>query len=140
MILDVVMPRMAGRMPMSRCVRQAVIFVDLHDGYSAEMVQSRFVKQKVCEELGAVVIQKPYNVEGLGRKVREYWIRAERVGAAVQGGGGESGFKLDFIHFPDALGRALRFRSRRGPRRWCAAVMFAGKQFGGGGGTVAARA
>jgi hypothetical protein len=36
------------------------------------MIQSRFVTQdQLIDEWGAVVIQKPYSVEGLGRKVRE---------------------------------------------------------------------
>jgi DNA-binding NtrC family response regulator len=44
----------------------------LMTGYSTETVQSRFVKRnKSTEESGAVVLQKPYSVEGLGRKVRE---------------------------------------------------------------------
>ena len=44
----------------------------LMTGYSSETVQSRFVKQNnLMEELGATVLQKPYNVEGLGRRVRE---------------------------------------------------------------------
>jgi hypothetical protein len=37
-------------------------------GHSFEKVQSRIVKQN---EWAQVVIQKPYTVEGLGRKVRE---------------------------------------------------------------------
>ena len=40
--------------------------------YSAELVQSRFVKHtRLVEEMGAVVMQKPYNIDGLGRKVRD---------------------------------------------------------------------
>jgi CheY-like chemotaxis protein len=41
-------------------------------GYSVEAVQTRFGKQDgFLEESGAMVLQKPYNVEGLGRRVRE---------------------------------------------------------------------
>ena len=52
-----------------------VIFVT---GYSTETVQSRFIKQnELMEELGAVVLQKPYSVEGLGRKIREVLDKVE---------------------------------------------------------------
>jgi PAS domain S-box-containing protein len=72
-ILDVVMPRLGGPDTYERMRELGgdvpLIFMT---GYSAETVQSRFVKQnKFVEDLGAVVIQKPYSVEGLGRKVRE---------------------------------------------------------------------
>ncbi len=41
-------------------------------GYSAESVQYESVKQnKFIEETGAALMQKPYGVETLGRKVRE---------------------------------------------------------------------
>ena len=73
LLLDVVMPRMGGSEAFER-IRELggdlpLIFMT---GYSSELVQSRFVKHsKSMEELDAVVLQKPYNVEGLGRKVRE---------------------------------------------------------------------
>jgi signal transduction histidine kinase len=73
LLLDVVMPRMGGWEAYER-IRELggdvpLIFMT---GYSSETVQSRFVKQnKSMEESGAVVLQKPYNVEGLGRKIRE---------------------------------------------------------------------
>lgn len=73
LLLDVVMPRMGGWEAYERIRALGgdvpLIFMT---GYSSETVQSRFVKQnKSMEELGAVVLQKPYNVEGLGRKIRE---------------------------------------------------------------------
>jgi two-component system cell cycle sensor histidine kinase/response regulator CckA len=73
LLLDVVMPRMGGIEAYER-IREPSGDVPLifMTGYSAATVQSRFVKQnKLMEKLGAVVLQKPYNVEGLGRKVRE---------------------------------------------------------------------
>jgi len=72
-ILDVVMPRIGGPDAYEQMQKLGsdipLIFMT---GYSAETVQSRFVKQnKFVEDLDAAVIQKPYSVEGLGRKVRE---------------------------------------------------------------------
>jgi signal transduction histidine kinase/DNA-binding response OmpR family regulator len=73
LLLDVVMPRIGGWEAYER-IRELggdvpLIFMT---GYSSETVQSRFVKQnKSMEELGAIVLQKPYNIEGLGRKIRE---------------------------------------------------------------------
>ena len=73
LLLDVVMPRMSGIEAYQR-IRELggdvpMIFMT---GYSTETVQSRFVKQnELMEELGAIVLQKPYNIEGLGRKLRE---------------------------------------------------------------------
>ncbi|HEV7376631.1 MAG TPA: response regulator [Pyrinomonadaceae bacterium] len=73
LLLDVVIPRMGGIEAYER-IRELggdvpLIFMT---GYSSETVQSRFVKQsELIEESDAVVIQKPYNVEGLGRKIRE---------------------------------------------------------------------
>jgi hypothetical protein len=46
--------------------------VSFMTGYSTETVQSKFIKQnKFMEGSSAALIQKPYNVEVLGRKVRE---------------------------------------------------------------------
>jgi signal transduction histidine kinase len=73
LLLDVVMPRMGGIEAYER-IRELggdvpLIFMT---GYSSETVQSRFVEQnELMAELDAVVLQKPYTVEGLGRKVRE---------------------------------------------------------------------
>ncbi len=78
LLLDVVMPRMSGIEAYQR-IRELggdvpMIFMT---GYSTETVQSRFVKQnELMEELGAMVLQKPYNVEGLGRKIREVLDKA----------------------------------------------------------------
>jgi PAS domain S-box-containing protein len=83
LMFDVVMPRMGGYEAYSRIKAMGddipAIFVT---GYSTETVQSRFVKQnKFFDEEGTVLIQKPYNVEGLGRKVREVLDEAKH-GAA----------------------------------------------------------
>jgi signal transduction histidine kinase/DNA-binding response OmpR family regulator len=80
LLFDVVMPRIGGWEAYER-IRELggdvpLIFMT---GYSSETVQSRFVKQnKSIEELGAVVLQKPYNIEGLGRKIREVLDAASR--------------------------------------------------------------
>ncbi len=80
LLLDVVMPCMGGWETYER-IRELggdvpLIFMT---GYSAETVQSRFVKQnKSMEGLGAMVLLKPYNVEGLGRKVREVLDKFEK--------------------------------------------------------------
>jgi CheY-like chemotaxis protein len=71
---DVVMPRMGGAEAYERIremggERVPLIFIT---GYSAETIQSRFVNPRTtAEKLGAAVIQKPYNLEELGRIVRE---------------------------------------------------------------------
>jgi hypothetical protein len=40
-------------------------------GYSVETVQNKFVKhRRFVKEAGALLLQKPYNVESLGLKVR----------------------------------------------------------------------
>ncbi len=73
LLLDVMMPRMGGIEAYER-IREIggeipLIFMT---GYSPEVVQSRFVKQNLSiGQLGAMVIQKPYSVDGLGRKIRE---------------------------------------------------------------------
>jgi CheY-like chemotaxis protein len=72
-ISDVVMPRMGGSEAYKQIREMGgnvpLIFMT---GYSSETVQSRFVKPKTrVQELGAVVIQKPYSLEKLGRTVRE---------------------------------------------------------------------
>ena len=73
LLLDVLMPRMGGPEAYER-IRQMggeipLIFMT---GYSSEMVQSRFTKLNISlEGLGVLVIQKPYSVDGLGRKIRE---------------------------------------------------------------------
>ena len=72
-LLDVVMPRVSGREAYERiralCDGVPAIFMT---GYTAEMVQDKFVAQnRLMEESGAVLIRKPYSVEDLGRKVRE---------------------------------------------------------------------
>jgi CheY-like chemotaxis protein len=79
LLLDVVMPRMGGWEAYER-IRELDPDVPLilMTGYSAETAQSRFVKQsELMETLGATVVQKPYSVEGLGRKVREVLDQSE---------------------------------------------------------------
>jgi CheY-like chemotaxis protein/two-component sensor histidine kinase len=73
LLLDVMMPHMGGPEAYDR-IRQLdgdipLIFMT---GYSSDLVKSRFIKQNISiEALGAAVIQKPYNIEGLGHKIRE---------------------------------------------------------------------
>jgi len=73
LLLDVVMPHMGGHEAYEhiRTLDGAtpVIFMT---GYSVETVQDKFVKHnRFIEEAGATLLQKPYNVESLGHKVRE---------------------------------------------------------------------
>jgi PAS domain S-box-containing protein len=72
-MLDLVMPRLGG---FEAYVRMQALSPGLPalfmTGYSVELVRSQFVKQnKALEEMGAIIIQKPYSVEVLGHKVRE---------------------------------------------------------------------
>ena len=73
LLFDIVMPRMGGAEAYERIkdlgADVPLIFMT---GYSSETVQSRFVKpNKFTADLKVTVIQKPYNVNGLGHKVRE---------------------------------------------------------------------
>ena len=73
LLLDVVMPRLGGIEAYKQIQKLGgdvpLIFMT---GYNVQAVQSRDVKENgILEELGVMVVQKPYNVEGLGRKVRE---------------------------------------------------------------------
>jgi CheY-like chemotaxis protein len=80
LLLDVVMPRIGGWEAYEHIHELGgdVPFIFM-TGYSSETVQSRFVKQnRSMEELDAVVIQKPYSVEALGRKIREVLDTARR--------------------------------------------------------------
>jgi signal transduction histidine kinase len=73
LLLDVMMPQMGGPEAYER-IRQIGGAVPLifMTGYSSDLVQSRFLKQNFSiEEMGAVIIQKPYSIEVLGRKIRE---------------------------------------------------------------------
>jgi CheY-like chemotaxis protein len=81
LLLDVVMPGMGGIEAYKRIREQdgdvPLIFMT---GYCAATVQNQFVKpNEFMEELGAMVLQKPYNVEGLGRKVREVLDKSEHL-------------------------------------------------------------
>ncbi len=73
LLFDVVMPRMGGQEAYER-IRELgngvpVIFMT---GYSIDTVQDRFVQSAgLIEKYAAALIQKPYTVESLGRKVRE---------------------------------------------------------------------
>jgi two-component system, cell cycle sensor histidine kinase and response regulator CckA len=73
LLLDVVMPHMGGHEAYERMrVGNGTPPVIFMTGYSAETVQSKFVKHnRFIEEAGAVLLQKPYNVESLGHMVRE---------------------------------------------------------------------
>jgi len=73
LLLDVMMPRMGGPEAYEK-MRQigGTIPLIFMTGYSSDFVKDRFVKQNISiEALGAGVIQKPYNLVGLGRKIRE---------------------------------------------------------------------
>lgn len=78
LLLDVVMPLMGGQevYEQIRCLGSdaPVIFMT---GYSSEMVQSQFI-----ENSGAPLLRKPYNVEELGRKVRET-LEATRMSEVI---------------------------------------------------------
>ena len=79
---DVVMPQMGGSEAFERiCEMGGNVPLIFMTGYSSETVQSRFVvpEKTTAEQLGAVVIQKPYNVEELGRIVREVLDKAARI-------------------------------------------------------------
>jgi len=85
-LLDMVMPRLGGyeAYERMRAVGGNVPLVFM-TGYSPEMVQSKYVNQNIAiEELHAVLIQKPYSLETLGRKVREVLDEA-RLDAALRG-------------------------------------------------------
>ena len=87
LLLDVMMPRMGGPEAYEK-MRQigGTIPLIFMTGYSSDFVKDRFVKQNFSiEALGAEVIQKPYNIEGLGRKIREVLDgpRAKVIPAAV---------------------------------------------------------
>ena len=80
LLLDVVMPRLGGSESYER-IRElgGDVPLILMTGYSSETVQSRFVKEnKWIEESGTIVIQKPYRIEALGRRVREVLDKASR--------------------------------------------------------------
>jgi PAS domain S-box-containing protein len=65
-MLDIVMPRMGGRAAYERIHAESDVSVLFMTGYSAEMAHSHFI-----EEIGAPLLQKPYTIETLGRKVRD---------------------------------------------------------------------
>jgi PAS domain S-box-containing protein len=78
LLLDVMMPRMGGPEAYEK-MRQmgGAIPLIFMTGYSSDFVKDRFVKQNISiEALGADVIQKPYNIDGLGRKIREVLDRS----------------------------------------------------------------
>ena len=80
LLLDVVMPRMGGLEAYKHLREEnGDVPLILMTGYSADTLQERFVEQdQLIEQWGAVVIQKPYSVEGLGRKVREVLDKVRR--------------------------------------------------------------
>jgi two-component system, cell cycle sensor histidine kinase and response regulator CckA len=84
LLFDIIMPRMGG-VEASERIREMggkvpLIFMT---GYNYETIQSRFVNQRqLIENLGAIVIQKPYSVQTLGRKVREVLDVVKKNGKA----------------------------------------------------------
>jgi PAS domain S-box-containing protein len=80
LLLDVVMPRMGGWEAYEQIRKSGGdVPLILMTGYSSEKVQSRFIKQNGSKvELDMVVLRKPYNVEGMGRKVRAVLDSAQR--------------------------------------------------------------
>lgn len=80
-ILDLVMPRMGGREAAERIRSRGqavpVIFVT---GYSAEAARG-----DLSTYSGSVLLQKPFSVDDLGRKVRE--VLDSRAGAGLRAGG-----------------------------------------------------
>ncbi|MGI9166778.1 MAG: PAS domain S-box protein [Pyrinomonadaceae bacterium] len=81
LLFDVVMPQLGGVEAYQQIRERAGdVPLLLMTGYSSETVQSRFVKQnKFIQDLDPVVIQKPYSVDGLGRKVREVLDQARQT-------------------------------------------------------------
>ena len=73
LLLDVVMPHVGGHEAYERMhALDGTTPVVFMTGYSVETVQNKFVKHRhFVKEAGAMLLQKPYNVESLGRKVRE---------------------------------------------------------------------
>jgi two-component system, cell cycle sensor histidine kinase and response regulator CckA len=73
LLLDMVMPRMGGYKAYERisALRPSVPVIFM-TGYSVEAMQSRFANQnEALEETGALIIQKPYSLDTLVRKVYE---------------------------------------------------------------------
>lgn len=73
LLFDMVMPRMGGAEAYERIKAMGgeapLIFMT---GYSSETLSNRFaVQNKFNTDPEATVIQKPYNVQGLGHKIRE---------------------------------------------------------------------
>jgi signal transduction histidine kinase len=83
-MLDMVMPRMSG--PEAYEAIRAIdadIPIFFVTGYCSETVENRFVlRSRFIEETGASVIQKPYSVDVLGRKVRQMLDQAKQSGSA----------------------------------------------------------
>jgi PAS domain S-box-containing protein len=72
-LLDMVMPRLGGyeAYEQMRVVGGDVPLIFM-TGYSPEIVQSKYINRNLAiEDLQAVLIQKPYSLEILGRKIRE---------------------------------------------------------------------
>jgi two-component system cell cycle sensor histidine kinase/response regulator CckA len=72
-LLDLVMPRLGGHEAFEQMRELSsdvpVIFMT---GYSPEVVQGKFDKGgSLTEASGTTLLQKPYNIDALGRKVRE---------------------------------------------------------------------
>ncbi len=73
LLLDIVMPRMGGTEAFEKiCDLGGDLPVIFMTGYSSETVQNRFVKQNsLFVGNTSAVIQKPYSIEAVERKIRE---------------------------------------------------------------------
>jgi len=81
LLLDVMMPVMNGTQAYERICRSGgdipLIFMT---GYSFEIVQSQFVRQnRLIEESGAMIIQKPYTSEDLAKITRQILARRKHT-------------------------------------------------------------
>jgi two-component system cell cycle sensor histidine kinase/response regulator CckA len=80
LVLDIVMPRMSGREAYERIIEMGgkvpALFMT---GYSTEIVQDQAdEKSHFLEQISSALLQKPYNFETFGRKVREVLDQAKR--------------------------------------------------------------
>lgn len=73
MLFDVIMPRMSGIRAYEQIHKlEPNVPLILMTGYSSETVQSRFIQSETsADDLGAAVIQKPFDLDILGQRVRE---------------------------------------------------------------------
>jgi len=72
------MPHMGGIEAYERSRELALSAMILMTGYSAATVQSRSSSKVNSWKSRCIVLQKPYNVEGLGRKIVRCWINPKK--------------------------------------------------------------